>query len=88
MLVGRVADVVKQPQQVMVLPVDVSHDLHWRLDLEERRLPRAHHLCLGDDSVDLVEGHVHLRARLFCEQGTARMQHADQHKGTWRWMAI
>jgi len=61
--------VIEQPQQVMVLPMDVAHDLYRRLHLNERRLPRTYYLSLAYESLELLAVHVHLCARLLVPRG-------------------
>ena len=57
---------VEQSQQIVVLAVDVADDLDRRLNLDEGGLLGADHLRLCDQALELLDGHVDLRARLLC----------------------
>ena len=64
--VRREAAVLKQPQQVVELPVDVADELQRRLELEERGLVGDDGHRLVDDKVHLVRREAHVRSGLFC----------------------
>jgi len=60
----REAAVLKEAQQVVVLPVDVAHDLYRRLQLEQRVLILDDLAALVDQHRHLVRGQVHVCPRL------------------------
>ena len=53
-LIGRVAAVIKEAEQVVILPVHVAADRDWRLELEKRRLISNDGRRLIDEKIDLL----------------------------------
>ena len=64
--VGREAAVLEEPQQVVVLPVNVAHNLDGGLQLQQRRLVDEDLGGLLDEERHLIAAQVHLAPRLLC----------------------
>ena len=69
---------LKEPQQVVELAVDVAHDLDGRLQLQQRGLVDRDCGGLVDEEDDLVRRQTHVRAGLFCAPKVSKPRWQDQ----------
>ena len=70
--IGREAAVLEEPQQVVVLAMDVAHDLDGRLQLQQSGLLSETFRRLLDEEGDIVSRQVDRRAGLLCDRRAAR----------------
>jgi len=68
--------VLKEPEQIMVLAMDIPHNLDRRLELEQGWLVADHSAALINEKAHLVRGQVDVRPRLL---------YRVERKGRTRW---